>query len=402
MLVSLSDKQLRVRIQAEKFFCISVALFPILDSYAIPGIPLNLSLVVYGMAVLFLLVGNYRWSICSNPFLPLIAYIAITPLLMWCFPERSIYSYSPESVLLRYGKLLVCLLVFYVFGAWRSVDRPFLYRVMRAVVYVASALILIQQVAYLFGVVIPNPLSLFSVSEAYYVDNYTMGAGNLFRPSAFFLEPSHMTFYFVLFLSYALFGEHRDGVVHFRSALIASAGILLSGSGMGFVLVFIIWFLVGFMKARNHALYLGALVGVVVVLVFLMQTAYFQQVADRFLSNDVMGGNAIQARLGNGLEVFTDKTFLACFFGSGYGNTTTDTYYNGLTFLLCSLGIVGLFVTCITLIRIFRRGKLFERVVVLMYACVLCFAQIFATPYLLLYGAFLICTPAWMEDDKNL
>ena len=61
-----------------------------------------------------------------------------------------------------------------------------------------------------------------------------------YRPSAFFLEPSHLFIYFFPVLCMLLFSEEMTGT-RLRSAFILTIGIILSTSGMGIVCCVGVW-----------------------------------------------------------------------------------------------------------------------------------------------------------------
>lgn len=373
-------------------FTASIAVFPLLDTYVSPIPGISIGLLFYFLAAFALALVGYRWRPIMMPFVAIMGYIALSPIFMQLCPVESLFAYPASAVLLRYAKLLVCLCVYYLSGVWRSICVSKLMSTVRVVAIAASVFLLVQRVAYLGGVVIPNPLSAFSVSDLYYTDVYTMGAGSsLFRPSAFFLEPSHAAYYILPYIMWVLFDDSLEHGHDMPLALLASIGVLATGSGMGFILIFGIWVLFGVTKARHQVLYIGILIAVAIGFAALLQTEFFQMVVSRFADADFVGGNAIEARLGLGMEYFYNKPVISQLFGSGYGNTTTDTYYNGLTFILNSLGIVGLLVIAVSFVACFKNGSGFKRLMLLFYCGILTAGQLFTAPYLVLYGAYIIC-----------
>lgn len=79
-------------------------------------------------------------------------------------------------------------------------------------------------------------------------------ASAFYRPSAFFLEPSHMFLYFIPNLFLLLLTPEMNWVKRF-SAVILSVGLLLSTSGMGIALVAGAWLLqLGFSSGKENLL----------------------------------------------------------------------------------------------------------------------------------------------------
>lgn len=373
-------------------FTVSVAVLPLLDCYVSPIPGVSIGLLFYFLSAFALALAGYRWQPVTMPFLSIMGYAALSPIYMQLCPVESPFAYPAFSVLLRCAKLLACLGVFYMSGVWRSICVSKLMSVVRVVVIAASFFLLVQRIAFLGGIAIPNPLSAFSVSDLYYTDVYTMGVGfGLFRPSAFFLEPSHMTYYLLPYIMWILFGGGFIRRSDMLVALLASVAVLFTGSGMGFVLVFGVWILFGLKKAQRQVLYIGILLAIALSFIALLQTEFFQLVVSRFATDDFTSGVAIEARAGLGMEYFINKPVVSQLFGSGYGNTTTDTYYNGLTFILNSLGVVGLLVIAVAFALCFRAGTGFKKLMVLFYCGILTVGQLFTAPYLILYGAYIVC-----------
>ena len=296
----------------------AILLLPILDGYVsfLPGISAGLAFFLLGVVVLAL--TGFKWSGPYLPLMPVILYLLASPLLMLAFPIDSVHVYQPLSVALRWGKLLICLVPIFVFGGLGAMQLDSLLRRMRKIVYVAAVFIVVQRVAYAAGIVVPNPFVAFVSSDSYSLENYTMGAGALFRPSAFFLEPSHLTYYVIPFVICALFGAGKGGFpLCLRDGIVGAAAILCSGSGMGLLAVFSLFFLYSFMRSRKQVLFLGGVLLVAFALLLILNTSFFQGVVNRFLDPNAVGGNAIEARLGDGFLYFENKGFLAQLFGSG-------------------------------------------------------------------------------------
>ena len=73
--------------------------------------------------------------------------------------------------------------------------------------------------------------------------------------------------------------------------------------------------------------------------------------------------------------------------GTGYGNVPTGVYLNGLTYVINTLGIVGIVILTIVFIQYMRKGSRWQQIGILMITGVLFLAQIFTPAYL----AFFFC-----------
>lgn len=90
----------------------------------------------------------------------------------------------------------------------------------------------------------PTNLMEPSVWEQYGVDSsYSAGGGTLFRPAAFFLEPSIYSQYVVLPLMFLRLSEYKGIKRNKWIAIFLSIGIVCSTSGIGIATTLIIWIL---------------------------------------------------------------------------------------------------------------------------------------------------------------
>lgn len=97
------------------------------------------------------------------------------------------------------------------------------------------------------------------------------------------------------------------------------------------------------------------------------------------------GGNAIQARIGVGYQYFYEKNIMQQLFGSGYGNVPANIYLNGITYVLNTLGIMGLAVFILILARYFKKGTAWKKMGIFTLLILTFFSQTFSPSALVFY-----------------
>jgi len=264
-------------------------------------------------------------------------------------------------------------------------DLEYGIKVVKWFVFFSTAIVIIQRLAFSFNIVIRNPLSAIAVNEVYALDSYTMELRNgLFRPAALFLEPAHLSQYFVVFIIYSLFSVKRS----ILNAIIASVGVIATGSGMGLLLVFVLFFLMIVLNIRHNPIGMLSLMLVFVAIsIYLFQTQFFQMVIYRVLDGSDTGGNAIEARSGAGYLFFMTESLVERLFGHGYGSVPLNMYLNGTEYSLISIGFIGTILFCIVSARlIFAQSSRWKIIVWLFYFLLLFAAQLFASAMIYFYA----------------
>lgn len=362
-----------------KYFSVIISLIPLLSSYRspVPGVDMG-TLCIIAFAVLTI---RLVWNITD--FMWLYAYVFfMTPVMFLISSDATGISIT---VILRYLKFIVILGCVFGLGYFkRYYKEDIWFEAMWKCVIVNVIFVIMQQACYALGMILNNPLISLATNEAY-IDGYDMGVrAGLFRPSGFFLEPSHLALYMAVFMVYVLFSKND-----LKKSLTACAAILATGSGMGLVLTVVIYCLYIVTVYRKHIIKAGAIL-VIGILTFLnlKDTAYFVGVVNRIVTENISGGgNAIQARIGRGYQFFFDKSWFERLLGTGYGNVPTGVYLNGLTYVINTLGIVGIVILTIVFIQYMRKGSRWQQIGILMITGVLFLAQIFTPAYL----AFFFC-----------
>ena len=226
-------KSTGVRINRDGFLLFFVALAPILQHYRV--IVFNPSLVIVSA---FAVIAFFRLLSCriivNKSFLLLLAY--------------GLYASFIHGVNFTYMLREMSQLVVYLAVINGLFDIKKYLKYCRHIAIIATALIILQYICfYIFGfhlqlVAIPllNPSNeqWFGLVRTGMI-GVTGTRLNFYRPSSFFLEPSHFAIFCTPVIVTTLFSRSGDEKRDLKIALFVSLGILLSTSGMGIgVLVF--------------------------------------------------------------------------------------------------------------------------------------------------------------------
>lgn len=268
----------------EKIFSILIALYPLLGVYRSPinGVDIG----TFCLIVFFVFTVSRK--VCLDDVSWLVLYVLIqTSLLL--LGSTSVET-SMATIILRYGKFLISLGMVFLFGLMdKYYHEDYTFRVIKVVCYISGIFIVVQRVFYLFGVVITNPLLSFATNESY-TSGYSMISGMLFRPSAFFLEPAHMALYGIVFLCYSLFKTEN-----IKDAIIVSIAVLCTGSGIGLISVIGSFAIYALIRFKTHIV---RTIGILIIggsaMLYFSKTLFFQQVINRFTTDNVMGGGVMQ------------------------------------------------------------------------------------------------------------
>lgn len=184
------------------------------------------------------------------------------------------------------------------------------------------------------------------ISSVYY-------AGSFYRPSAFFLEPSHMFIFSFPVALYKLFSSEADKKSH-TLGLIMLAGIVLSTSGMGIVFsgacVYVFYtmyknphFRKGSLKnllSLKAFLILLFGVGIIVFLYYNVDLVYKAIV--RIISENESGYNAIAGRTSAGVRLIRDLSGRQFIIGVTDAMGSLGSSLSGFQATLYKFGIIGI------------------------------------------------------------
>lgn len=281
----------------EKLFTIYVCLIPILEYYNGPFNLVNFSTflaILFGCLFLFAASFNKKTVNktmvgVSAVYLVFVSINVITTSLLYNYG----LVWGNISAYVRLIALFFCVLLL----GGRYFDFSFALKSLRVVVCLSSVLIFLQfLMKNMFG------YSFHPVIVSWLRDKGYAEAGSRF--SGLYMEPAHFAFSASLYLILELFSIH-SGKRRLSSALLAIMGVILSGSGQGYLFLLIIlifWLLQMFYLSKKNSRYffiaLGALVSVFVLGVVGIQIPYIQYSLSRIISEGgSFGGLALEGRI---------------------------------------------------------------------------------------------------------
>lgn len=226
----------------------------------------------------------------------------------------------------------------------------------------ASACLVMQYICfYIFGFhlqMVPTELLIDSA------DQWILGAKtglygitgvlrDTYRPSAFFLEPSHAYLYMFPHLVFFLFSE-KDKKHSLYPAIFISLGLVLSTSGMGIVAAAAIWILYFILRDKESGSFsvknifrpevlkiFAAFIALFIVLMIVVP--FFREAVTRiFIPKEVGGSSAIEGRIKKALQLLDGMTLKD--YINGVRDNTSGITFNipGFADVLYRHGIIGM------------------------------------------------------------
>ena len=315
--------------------------------------------------------------------------IASIPYILFFLSSRwlsmkSVYFVAPYAIfrIINHGTsveefitmLFLILLVIFLSNNWFDFDDFFKWTV--RISCFASACLILQNLAHLIANIHIPFLNIGMVRDgmsSYETLISTGTASGVYRPSAFFIEPSAYTQYAYPVLVYLLFKSGSKRSLKF--ALLISIGIIASTSGMGIMLSVGLWGLYLFYNSFGTGKIKRKWFGVFIVAVLMVLVAYIMSPQLQYSVQRIFTGiggqnSAIQGRLGGGqyyISLFNRSEFL---FGTGDAGTELTMYMSGLYHLIYIDGVIcaALFILMFAVQAIRRRGgdRLLPCIVILM------------------------------------
>jgi hypothetical protein len=246
------------------------------------------------------------------------------------------------------------IIVFAVFAMFLAcpgtIDIDYLYKACRIVAFVATAFLLVQTIGYhIFGIVIEGLVpSLKTIEEVFQSINYG-------RPNSIFFEPAHYCIYVAPVYAMALIRRET------KTFLILGAGIIMSTSTTGILLMLIIPLLIYYRKAKVMGFLL------LFVMMFLLGILILPDLINEYLSKLTPQSLSENIRIVGTLGLFAYFGLPEWIFGVGInrlaefvvlnGGTYAINYANSIFFMVLSFGLLGGAVFVVFLVRLFKRIK---------------------------------------------
>ena len=327
----LTDVNLKVSLHESKGYAIFLSLLPVLMMHRTPGMSLGLStmLIAAGMVYAGCVIYVHWRRIDLNKI------FVFLPYLLYA-------GYSGNGI---YRLLAMAILVHLLAICSGAVHYGRLKSMLIGVACVASGCVLLQHLLHWTVGLDLQFLYKVTMLESLQRDGYngifdTYHYKGMYRPAAFFLEPSHFAQYSFVGLCACLFSTAQT---KWKQALLITAGMFATTSGIGFVLTSSIWLWWRLTKIEDFPiiykvlLFLGVCVLAACSLFVLYQIPFFESIISRFLDTPEGEVNAVDGRtFGWGL-LFEGKDFWELFWG--YGADTLPPYF--LTGMMEQLYVYG-------------------------------------------------------------
>jgi len=282
---------------------------------------------------------------------------AIFPLLIFELYSVAMPSFSINRLL--YGTFMIWVFFCVACGC---VNISYVVRCAAAVACIAALLLVAQYISYyLFShhiQLVPTEMLLLPDGERWIKRsiNGVSKAGSMYRPSAFFLEPSHLFLYTFPVLGLSLLLPDMT-VWRLRQAVLLTAGIVLSTSGMGIAVAIGFWglYLTMYWDKRRHntfslnSLFSSRTIVIAVLIVLVLVSAYlfvpiFQSSVNRIFVND-SGSTAIEGRVRRATNYIRKIKGSAVLFGSKGGTSGLDFNRAGFFATYIKTGLIGVTLT---------------------------------------------------------
>lgn len=241
-----------------------------------------------------------------------------------------------------------------------------------------------------------------SIISRYQIDFY--------RPESIFWEPTAYVNFMIPILGSSVLGDERS-IQKYR--LFFSLGVILSGSGNGYVALAALWILY-IMKlliagAKEAKTLLIVTILAVILLPLILRVPLVQKSIGRFFSESSDNGysSAVNGRL-YGFELLKSYSPLEILIGRGFGDREAGAYltggviyYNGIAAILAGNGILGLIFYLYVNLCCFMKLKSNARWIVPIIVAVQFSANTFAAYYISLYFIYLIAVGTSDEISGN-
>jgi len=302
-----------------------------------------------------------------------------------------------RTAILTYMIMVYCFIVHILIGTGTLFNRKIAMLTVQRISILNTAIIVLQYIAhYLFNVYFNPTITNLLIDDAQVYTSYLSSGMSfgVFRPAGLFLEPSHFTLFSAIALWSILFA-YNPKKKQIMYAIIISLGIVLTTSGMGIVLNFLMWGAF-FIKRRNISkkIIFNVLVGIIVFAIsitVLYQFNFFQYAIYRMFTGDIRT-SALYTRIYNMqyLENMSSK-----WLGEGFMNfpETIVGYSNGAVKLIYGQGIIGAILFITILFIQFIRTNYSGKILALCLLGLFFVAEMYSTVYLLFYLMFLFSVP---------
>lgn len=375
----LTDINLRVSLHQSTGYALYLACLPLIAMYKTPGLSVGLatSLIAVGMIYAGCVIYRHIQKV------DLSILMALLPYLTYVF-----FNGSSDAKLLT-----IAILVHLSAISTGAVDANKLRYYLENIAVAAAFLVVIQQLlhygAHLNVRFMFTDLLIDGMKEEGGLLSQSEGAG-LYRPSAFFHEPSHMAQTCIIGLGSCLFQETPK----IKKALFITMGFLACTSGMGIVLTAAMW---GWWRISHEdkgavykvSIFVGVAIALVLAYFVLDQIPFTHSILNRFVGTDEGNYNAIKGRTFGWDILFAGKDFWELFWGFGH-EALPKFYLTGFMSQLLVYGYAGVILLLVYLGRFIWGSQGLARTQAIIYTSLLFIANIIGFVFLIFQTGVII------------
>lgn len=270
---------------------------------------------------------------------------------------------------------------------------------LRIITFISCFVIAIQFFMYLFMGKYLN----FKIPFLKYSNENTNTLVPLFQNSSrlnsIFTEPSHFVFFAMQYLIISLFNNpdvNKKNIIH---ALLVSLSVILCISSTGIILLCIIWFLFLLSIYRRGIISSKMILVSLLVIVAFAIGAYLVFNSELYLAIERLGGsfstkNTVWKRIYANMDRVFSLKGVPLFFGNGMGNIDSE-FMNSFVYTILNVGIIGLIILLLWLIRDFFRTGIMGKVAIVVFVLLCEIDMVFYTPTLISYAVI------WAHSERR-
>jgi hypothetical protein len=392
----------------EKWFSVFVCTLPITQYYKSPIPVFNLATCLSLLFFIYFLCKQkfiiYRTSVTSTAYI-FAAFITINVILTFIIYNRSV-QFSPLMEFLRLLLLVGSLLIL----GGRYFRRDYALHVLEIILIASACFMVVQFICYY---ALHRPIT---GNIPFLVTNVGYRTARE-RPTGFYMEPAAYAQSAIMFLCFKLFGKTKIAKPEIVRMCIIIAGILLSGSGQGYMflaLVLTMWIMYRtfFSPISSHNALKGlVIIGCIfIVLSLVLRSSYGQYVLSRIVNEESdgvlrsIGGSALSGR------TYTNRFFDMLSnqqkwlgLGFGHGNEVLNGYYvNSLYYYLIECGYLSIAAWGLIVFSILKRAELPVKAFLIIYVIMFYFTGCAKSMMFCYYALFMLAgdlaTERWEES----
>ena len=368
-----------VRLMEEKIskiYTTALVLLPALNVYRsfIPSVEFGTFLIAFCSLVIFISKPGFNSPQSDAIWIYLLSFFFVCTTVSIVLLDYNLFLLG--SVLARFFKVVLIVFTLFMIGRYYF-DYEWAIKVLRFFSILCVIFILVQYLCfYGFSVRLMGVYAPFTSAEGYADYDFNRMYRILFRPSAFFFEPAHLSAYLFVYLCYLL--SYKEEKKCLLQQFFLVLGILLSTSGTGFVILPLLYFYT-FLNNYRKMISGRYLMRVVIILICIAGLIYLFSLSDfgtsafrRIINNDGTLGTAATGRLQSGAyDMFKQLPLPFKLIGCGFGNRPTTVYFSSLYSLLYGDGYLGTSFFFFLLFVYYMRSNGFGKLLLLTYVFLL-------------------------------